>query len=295
MAGIVRMNAEQQHPAYRRIAVCVDDFGMHEGINLAALDLARRGRVSSISCLVDGPAWQAGSNALKASGLEVEIGLHLNFTERFGQPYDAVPLSRLILLAYARQLDRAALKWEIERQLEKFVSFMGRMPDFLDGHQHVHQLPLIREALIECLDKRDVSSSLWIRACCPPERLGESALPYAIRLKSRLIGWLGAHAVKRLAAQHGHSQNRHLLGVYGFDGLAGDYLDLMQSWLQSAADGDVLMCHPSVPGPWNDAILESRSQEYDVLASQAFHEMLDQTGLMIGRLQACRPTIQPVR
>jgi len=72
-------------PARRVISVCVDDFGQHEGINQAALDLAGRRRVSAISCLVDGPAWPAGAAALRAHAASVEVGLHLNFTEDFGQ------------------------------------------------------------------------------------------------------------------------------------------------------------------------------------------------------------------
>jgi predicted glycoside hydrolase/deacetylase ChbG (UPF0249 family) len=279
------MNTTRQHMLPRHITVCVDDFGMHEGINQAALDLARRGRISAISCMVDGPAWHAGSNALKGNAIAVEIGLHLNFTENFGQSHASVPLPKLILLAYARLLDRAAIKRDIERQFELFESTVGRMPDFIDGHQHVHQLPVIRAALIDVLDKRYASRKPWLRASCPPGRFAGTALSREAKFKSRLIRWLGASAWCRLARQHGYKQNRHLLGVYGFDAPEGHYSDLLEAWFDSADAGDMLMCHPSVPGPWSDPLLEARSQEYSVLASRGYSDLLGRSGITLAPLQ----------
>ena len=52
-------------PQRRTICVCVDDYGLHAGINQAALNLVRENRISAVSCLVDGPAWPSGWNALK--------------------------------------------------------------------------------------------------------------------------------------------------------------------------------------------------------------------------------------
>ena len=40
---------------------------------------------------------------------------------------------------------------EIAAQWQRFVTVMGRAPDFIDGHQHVHILPQVRHALIEYL------------------------------------------------------------------------------------------------------------------------------------------------
>ncbi|WP_425355220.1 ChbG/HpnK family deacetylase [Ramlibacter agri] len=40
------------------IVVCADHFGTDPAINAAALDLARMGRVSAISCMVGAPSWR---------------------------------------------------------------------------------------------------------------------------------------------------------------------------------------------------------------------------------------------
>jgi chitin disaccharide deacetylase len=38
------------------LAICVDDYGLHAGVNVAAIALAGAGRVSAISAMVGGPA-----------------------------------------------------------------------------------------------------------------------------------------------------------------------------------------------------------------------------------------------
>ena len=48
------------------IGVCIDDFGLHRGINDAALELIGSGRVSTLSCMIDGPAWREGAAALRS-------------------------------------------------------------------------------------------------------------------------------------------------------------------------------------------------------------------------------------
>jgi predicted glycoside hydrolase/deacetylase ChbG (UPF0249 family) len=268
----------------RTICVCVDDYGLHAGINQAALELARKNRISALSCLVDGPAWGAGSDALKADAANVEVGLHLNFTEDFGQNIVCRPLPKLIVLAYARRLDPDAVKQDILRQFESFESAMDRPPDFVDGHQHVHQLPIIREALLEVLNERHGSRKPWLRATHAPEHWTNIRLPFLTKFKSSLIGSLGASALSQLARKYGYSQNRHLLGVYGFDMSERRYLHNLRAWFKGAADGDVLMCHPSLTGSWDDPLLVARCREYRVLSGDAYSALTEWAGIEIGTL-----------
>jgi predicted glycoside hydrolase/deacetylase ChbG (UPF0249 family) len=282
------MSAAQQesspHPR-RTICVCADDYGLHAGINQAALNLVRKNRISALSCLVDGPAWPEGWKALKAAeASNTEVGLHLNFTEDLGQTRILYPLPKLILLAYTHGLSRAALKRDILRQLERFEATTGRMPDFVDGHQHVHQLPTIRDALLEVLNERYSSRKPWLRATHAPEHWTNIGLPFLTKFKSSLIGSLGASALSRLASKHGYRQNHHLLGVYGFDMSERRYLHNLRVWLKNADDGDVLMCHPSLTGPWNDPLLGARYHEYRVLLGDAYSALTEWAGIEIGTL-----------
>ncbi len=267
-----------------RIAICVDDYGLHQGIDRAALALAGQRRLSAISCLVGGPSWDGGCKALQEISGKVEIGLHLNLTEGFAQGSPRRALHGLITAAYARRLDIPALGVDVQRQIDAFERDMGRMPDFIDGHQHVHQLPMVREALVATLDKRYPGPRPWLRVSCPPPHQVGSGLPVSTLWKSSLIGWLGAGALRRLAQAHGYRQNRRLLGVYGLDASEDRYLRLLGSWLQCALDGDLLMCHPSVTGGWRDPLLRSRQGEYRVLSGDAFGALIESAGIRIAPL-----------
>lgn len=263
------------------LTVCVDDFGLHAGVNAAAIELASRRRVTAVTCLPDGPAWQDGLPALRRLDAGTQVGLHLNFSEPFTGTALARPLPRLVIDALARRLDRKAVRAEIRRQHEAFVAGLGREPDFVDGHQHVHQLPGIRDALIDVLDERAGARRPWIRRSMPVRvpRAGRSG--FAEGAKAWAIRRLGADALGRLAAARGYAQNARLLGVYGFDGSESDYLARLRSWLAVARPGDLLMCHPSVPGDWRDPLLPARIREYRVLSGPGFAELLQRTAVAI--------------
>ena len=273
--------------ARRVINVCVDDFGQHEGINRAALDLADRQRVSAVSCLVDGPAWRPGARALQAQAGRVEVGLHLNFTEDFGQGA-CHALTALIRRSYGRLLDRTQIRTAIQRQFDRFEQAMDRLPDFVDGHQHVHQLPVIRDQLMAVMNERYGSARPWLRSTLPPAACRTSGLPLSAVAKSWLIGQLGAKSLRTLASRHGYPQNPRLVGVYGFGLSEADYLRKMKLWLDCARDGDVLMCHPSLPWTGEDSLQDARNQEYRALSSAAFSALLESAQLEIGPLRGRR-------
>jgi predicted glycoside hydrolase/deacetylase ChbG (UPF0249 family) len=275
---------EQMTPR-RMICICVDDFGMHDGINRAALDLAAKSRVSAISCMVEGPAWDSGAAALKASVHPIEVGLHLNLTHDFREATSPKSVARVILLAYSRLLDRAQIKQVLERQFDRFETDMNRIPDFVDGHQHVHQLPVVRHALMEVMNDRFGSGKPWLRETHPPASLWNSGLPRATSLKANLIGWLGARQLGAMARQNGYRQNNRLLGVYGFEGSEARYLEKLKIWLSCANTGDVLMCHPSLPWSGNDPLQVPRNQEYRALSSEAFSQMVKSIGIEIGPVE----------
>src|SRR5690606_25136721 len=107
---------------YRRIVLCADDFGMNPAVNAGILSLAGRGRLSATSLLVDGPAARADIPALRASGLQ--IGLHLNPTESFGQPGLCLPLGALTRTAWLGRSSRRAVRGAAMRSIPAFWACM---------------------------------------------------------------------------------------------------------------------------------------------------------------------------
>lgn len=252
-------------PGNPRISLCVDDFGLHAGVNQAVFALARLGRVQATSAMAGAPAWAEGAAELRTlDARQVEVGLHLDLTEH-PLHLPRQPLGRLIARAYLRQLDAAALRAEIRAQFDAFEQHLDRPPAYVDGHQHVHQLPVVRDLLVQEVARRYPAGTLWLRAT----HAGLRADP-----KAQVIAGLGARALSHLAQRQGLRQNARLLGVYDFTGGTERYCARLARWLHAARDGDLLMCHPALPAPGPDAIARARQDEFAVLSAPGFDALL---------------------
>jgi chitin disaccharide deacetylase len=268
--------------APRRVALCIDDFGLHEGVDNAALELAQRGRVTAISCMVGAPHWEVG--ALKLSEVpsdQVDIGLHLDFTEHPIAVANRWKLPHLIAVSALRLLDARSLRAEIDAQLDRFEQGLGRPPAHVDGHQHIHQFPVLRDALLEALRERYPGKRPWLRRTARRRGGGAGFKPW-------LIEHLGSAPLADAAHRHGFAQNECFLGVYDFTGHAEGYRARLAHWLAAARDGDLLMCHPGLAAPAADAISAARKVEYAVLASETFPQLLAAAGVTLAPISRIR-------
>jgi predicted glycoside hydrolase/deacetylase ChbG (UPF0249 family) len=226
------------------------------------------------------PRWpQAAKQISKEVRDKADIGLHLDFTQF---PHDLThPLGKLILKSTLRLLPFKQVKLAIARQLDAFENALGTPPDYVDGHQHVHQLPQIREALVEELLTRYGNRLPWIRVARPPYKDGFKAL---------VIRSLGASALEKLALDNGFVCSKTLLGVYGFNANAAQYRQHLAGWLSIAAQLPspiALMCHPAVGAlrtPQTvDAILPARLVEFEVTAAPQFDGLLQDNHIQLVR------------
>jgi predicted glycoside hydrolase/deacetylase ChbG (UPF0249 family) len=239
----------------KRLVVCADDFGQSEAIDAAVLRLAGAGVVTAVSCLAAGPSFHRDAPALLGSG--AEVGVHLDLTDGTdGAP--PVGLGRLIALSHLRALDGAVVERRLEAQLGAFERVTGRAPAFVDGHRHVHQLPVVRARLLSLLERRWPGRALAVRNTVPLRGRGA---------KASLIAALGGRSLRRLLVARGVPHNADFAGVYDFDPGAS-FPRLVQTWLASLADGGLLMCHPADPG--DDIHASARVAERDYLASPGF-------------------------
>lgn len=259
------------------LIVCADDFGMNPGVDAGILELAGRGRLSAASCLVQGATFAGHAQALRDTG--AQVGLHLNFTEALAPGQFCQPLGALIRSAWLGRLDAASLREQVARQFDAFEDAAGR-PDFVDGHQHVHQFPGIRQALLAELEQRYKRPELrpWLRSTRMRAQPGTSL---ALRVKAGIIEALGAHAFARQAQKKGYALNGRFGGVYDFRGGQQAYRKLLALWLRNAGDGDVLMCHPAAYAYPGDALGEQRAAEFAVWSSDATAQWLRDYGLSL--------------
>lgn len=269
------MAAKKKH-----VVLCVDDFGQNEKINRAVFLLARERRISATSCLTQGLAWPAGAPGLR--GLDIDVGLHINFTEALGaRPHFHRPLPRLIIGAWLRQLEPSVLVSGIEQQCDLFELHMKREPDFFDGHQHVHQFPQVRDALMDVLARRYDCDDVWVRSTA----LRNTSPAAGVQLKARLIALLGSGALRRRLYHGGVPYNDDFAGIYNFAGGGARFAALMKKWLAYVGEGAVIMCHPADEADPADAIGHQRVAEFEFLKSDAFRALLGELGCRVARLQ----------
>jgi predicted glycoside hydrolase/deacetylase ChbG (UPF0249 family) len=264
------------------IACCADDFGLESGVDQAIVALAELGRISATGCLVQAPNFAHSAKAL--DGLPIDLGLHLNLTEPLGQKGLCLPLGQLLFRTYAGLISKQALAEQIETQLDLFENHIGHSPDFIDGHLHVHQFPIVRELLVREVQRRYAKKLPWIR----DTRAAPLSAQLSIRqrFKAHLIGALGAASLMRLAQQAGLDSNQGFAGAYDFDRPHPAYEQMLSAWLGHAPARMLLMVHPATHASPALAFGADRVEEYRVLSGDAFAKTLQQRGLQITRLSS---------
>jgi chitin disaccharide deacetylase len=269
----------------RRIILCADDYGISPAVNAAIRDLIARGRINATSVMVVAPSFNRGeAEALLAVAARSAIGLHVTLTAPF-RPLSAgfaplrhgafLSLSATVLRAHLRSLRPALLAAEISSQVEAFKRAFGRPPDFIDGHQHVHVIPQIRDVFLRAA--KDAAPNAWVRQCELPAQKSRFA-----GLKALL---LDRHSVSfhRLAGARGVRTNPAFAGAYAFRADA-DYAALFPGFLDSMPDGGVIMCHPGkVDAELKrlDPLTDLREREYEFFLGDAFPRLLAERGVAI--------------
>lgn len=260
--------------AMKGLTLCADDYAYSAPVSEGIFALASAGRLQAISCMSDSPRWPGDGARLRELPAGVDIGLHLNFTEALGDATPTRLLGSLMLACWLRRLDRAAVRASIERQWQRFVDVTGHAPHFVDGHQHVHQFPQIREALFAVLKEKGFSG--WLR-CLD----GMQPTP-GMAIKTLALRFLGALSFSARARREGFRSNRYFGGVYDFSPQA-DYRVLMQGWLQQSPGGTLLMCHPAAAGA-SDSIGPARLREFQYFQSPDFVSDCEQNAVQLTRV-----------
>ena len=259
------------------IVICADDYGHDAGTSAVIRGLAEAGRISATSCLVESEGWVAEAGALRAltdSRPGLAIGLHLNLTERLAnttEPRLVAPIGAHIARAFlpvAAGYEDAVLA-AFRAQWAAFVAGVGRAPDFIDGHEHVHLFPSPRRALLRLAS--EVEFGGWVRQC-------RTSSPRT-SLK-RLILDPFSRSFAAAARSAGLAANPGFGGLRRFDP-AEDMTRLWRTDLAAMTGGGVLMAHPGTGAA--DRAGRCRDQEAGLMATGALAAILSDLGLDLAR------------
>ncbi len=276
--------------SFRSVILCADDFGLADGVSRGIVELAQMGRLSATGAMTNMPGWRRAAADLRPLKDRIVVGLHLNFT--VGHPLSAMPqlapsgafpaLRDLLPRALKRQLPEDEISREIACQLDAFVEFHGAPPAFVDGHQHVHVLPVIRPVLIRALKERGYAGRLWLRD--PADRVS-AILRRPIGRNKALIVKALARGFARSAHASGFQTNRGFSGFAPLD-LSVPAACIFEEAFSRLGTRPIIMCHPGYVDDELRALdpaVESRLEELNYLKSDAFSDLLEARGIQLSR------------
>jgi len=272
----------------RRIWLCADDYGISRSVNAAIRDLIARGRLNATSVMTAAPHFDAAEakalDDLNAGTPHAALGLHVTLTGPFKplsedfRPLDHdhfLPLNKMMRAAMARRLNLERLTIEIATQVEAFAAAFGRPPDFIDGHQHVHLFPQVRDAVLKVAG--EAAPRAWVRQC------GRARGAERLHLKKELVLDVLSLAFRRKARRLGVATNPAFAGAYDFGGKR-TFASLFPRFLTGLPDGGLIMCHPGfVDAELKrlDPLTDQREREFAYFSSDEFSRALGERGVTL--------------
>jgi predicted glycoside hydrolase/deacetylase ChbG (UPF0249 family) len=156
------------------LIINADDWGRSVAETDAALRCYQRGRVTSVSAMVFMDDSERAAELAKKN--ELDVGLHLNFTEKFTTNRYPEPLgnyhgeivrflrgSKYSQLLYNPFL-RKKFVYSYEAQAEEFARLYDMPPSHIDGHHHMHLCAnVLLSTLIPAGMKMRRNFSFWPR------------------------------------------------------------------------------------------------------------------------------------
>lgn len=276
--------------AERRIWLCADDYGISRSVNAAIRELVARGRVNATSVMTAAPHFDVEEavalDALNSGITRAALGLHVTLTAPFKPLSEGfvplahghfLPLNKTMRAAMMRRLNVAQMTIEIATQVEAFVAAFGRPPDFIDGHQHVHLFPQVRDAVLKVAAQ--AAPDIWIRQCGRPRAAGRRNSRKELVLDVLSLGF------RRKARRLGMATNPAFAGAYDFHD-APDFAAIFPRFLAGLPDGGLVMCHPGfVDAELKrlDSLTDQREREFAYFNSDEFPRALAEHGVTLTR------------
>jgi len=130
------------------LIINADDWGRSVGETDAAFRCYTKSRVTSVSAMVFMVDSERAAELAKEN--ELDVGLHLNFTERFTGNNTSARLThyqdRLAIYLTRNKYSqlfynpwlRNAFSYSYRAQADEFEQLFGKQPSHIDGHHHMH-------------------------------------------------------------------------------------------------------------------------------------------------------------
>lgn len=280
----------------RRLIVHADDLGLSLNVNEGIVKAYAEGIVTSTSLMANGAAFEHAL-AVVRSIPNLDIGVHLTLTEE--APIcasDDIPtllaedgrLHAHAVTLLKRYLSRRICLEEVERELDSQIRMVldhGIKVSHLDGHQHIHMMPAVRDR-VGALAKRYAIPAIRN----PSERIA----PYMLKEKTgiaRLLQLAGLNIFCAMASTTGTMAPDRFFGFFFGGNLTQENLLKILGNLPAAGTFE-LMCHPGTRDGrtqynhwgyhWQEELDALTSQETKVFLQRAGVELISYADLICG-------------
>lgn len=263
------------------IRLIADDYGLAPGVSGAILDLIDRGRLTGTGCMTGFPEWEQEAARIKPFCGRASIGLHLTLTDQpavtgasnLAPEGRLPPLSSLALPIRRGRVEEREVHAELDAQYGRFVGALGRQPDFIDGHQHVHFLPVVRKWLL----------ARFAAGSDQPALRGAPALSTSMAApKIAAIATLAA-GFNRAMARAGFAVMTPLSGIYDWR-QPEKFAPTLYAAVETLPEAGVFMCHPGHVDETlraRDPMQQVREVEFSVLGGEEFGARLARAGMRV--------------
>jgi chitin disaccharide deacetylase len=255
------------------VILCADDYAMTAGVSRGILELAQLRRLSATSALVTLERWRQDAPALARVRDCIAVGLHIDLT--LGKPLGPLPslaplgqfpsLRQIVVRALTGRIDQEEIAAEVTRQLDRFEEAIGFPPDHIDGHQHVHALPVLRNGVLKAMTKRFPAGGPLVRD--PADSISAIRQRGLAVRKSMIINVLSS-GFGAAARARGFNVNDSFAGTSPFKE-GQPYADELQAAFSAGGRHHLVMCHPGHVDPELsrlDPVVARRAEEHAALA-----------------------------
>jgi predicted glycoside hydrolase/deacetylase ChbG (UPF0249 family) len=231
------------------INVHADDLGLHPAVDRAVFRAFEAGAISGASILVTGETFRAAAAQARSLGLPLSLHLSVVDTGALSRPSEIPSLvgndgrflptfTAVAKRALLGKLRPDELFLEIRRQLQTFAEsdLIGNDGLNVDGHQHLHLLPAVFSALLDCGREFELSSF----------RLPKLSKAERSEWSGRAAGFMVAELLGRRALSCATASGVRPVDCWGvlYAGrLTEERARAVLASLPSEADGE-LICHP---------------------------------------------------
>ncbi len=270
------------------IVLGADDYGISPAVSAGIRELLSSGALTATSCMTVFDEWS--DEGLLLREVDADLGVHLTLTDAEPLTDLAAPLRegrrmlsfpRLLRLAWRGGLPTDAVEAELRAQIEAFIAVVGHAPDYLDGHQHIQQLPGVRDVVVRLA--AEFLPDGYVRTC------RERPATALARWEStpRALGFaLAARSLSSSLTRAGIRQNDGFTGAYDLS-TEVPYAQRFERFLGGVRDGSFFMCHPGRTDDLlrqRDPVVAARELELAWLGSEACAALLQRSGVQLGRL-----------